>query len=127
MSKIRSIDSSAFYGCERLEDITLPASLERISRYAFSGCRRLGKVVIPKNTEKIEHYAFEEAASSFEVKAGNPSYTARGGLLLDETKRVCPGTGEGERCRSYSGYREKNLLWCSDRNGISRNFPAGIR
>ena len=86
MSKIRSIDSSAFYGCERLEDIMLPASLERISRYAFSGCRRLGKVVIPKNTEKIEHYAFEEAASSFEVKAGNPSYTARGGLLLDETE-----------------------------------------
>ncbi len=86
MSKIRSIDSSAFYGCERLEDITLPPSLERISRYAFSGCRRLGKVVIPKNTEKIEHYAFEEAASSFEVKAGNPSYTARGGLLLDETE-----------------------------------------
>ena len=37
-----------------------------------------------------------------------------------------PGTGEGERCRSYSGYREKDLLWCSDRNGISRNFPAGI-
>lgn len=86
ISKIRSIDSSAFYECERLEEISLPATLERISGYAFSGCRRLGKVVIPKNTEKIENHAFEEAASSFEVKAGNPSYTAREGMLLDETE-----------------------------------------
>lgn len=98
MSGIRSIDTSAFYECERLESITLPASLERIESYAFSGCRRLGKVVIPKNTERIESYAFEEAASSFEVKAGNPSYTARGGLLLDETETTliqAPVKGKG--------------------------------
>lgn len=88
MSKIRSIDSSAFYGCERLEDIMLPASLERISRYAFSGCRRLGKVVIPKNTEKIEHYAFEEAASSFEVKAEIRLIPHAGDCFWTRQKRV---------------------------------------
>lgn len=86
INKVRLIDSYAFSGCEKLENISFPASLEEICSYAFLQCRKLGKVVIPKNTEKIGGSAFEEAASSFEVKAGNPNYSAREGLLLNETE-----------------------------------------
>lgn len=98
MKNIRNIDARAFYGCERLEKITLPASLERISYEAFKGCSRLGTVVIPKNTETIENNAFKMAASAFEVKAGNPSYSSRDGLLFDEEEKTlvqAPAKGKG--------------------------------
>lgn len=48
---VKVIGSSAFYGCAELEEITIPASVEKVENYAFAECTNLKRVII--NTEAV--------------------------------------------------------------------------
>ena len=53
-----SIGAYAFYGCDALEEVTLPSTLERIGGLAFGGCTQLTEITIPAGVKVIGEYAF---------------------------------------------------------------------
>lgn len=90
-SELKTIDKSAFKGCNNLKSIVIPASVTTIGAYAFSGCNNLTSVTfeegskletldtsfydsgiteftIPKNVKKIESIAFMNLSSLKSVR-----------------------------------------------------------
>ncbi len=54
---VTELSNDFFTDATTLQNITLPASLEKIGSYAFSGCTSLASIVIPDATKEID-YAF---------------------------------------------------------------------
>jgi hypothetical protein len=57
-SKLTTIRDSAFLGCAKITDITLPDTLTTIGQNAFSGCTNLASISIPYNVTSIGPNAF---------------------------------------------------------------------
>lgn len=57
-SKLNEIGSSAFQGCENLEDITIPEGVEIIGAEAFWECSNLESIVIPEGVTVLERALF---------------------------------------------------------------------
>ena len=55
---IKSIKSSAFQDCEKLEKIDLTKGMEEIGDWAFAGCVKLGNITLGENITKIGYNAF---------------------------------------------------------------------
>lgn len=55
---VTSLSSYAFYGCDELEEVSLPQSLCRIGSLAFGGCTKLSSIMIPSDVLLIGDYAF---------------------------------------------------------------------
>jgi len=53
-----SIPTKAFYGCQSMKKIVLPANLKRIGYNAFGICRGLKDCKLPEGLEEIDSYAF---------------------------------------------------------------------
>ncbi|MBE5962601.1 MAG: hypothetical protein E7256_14695 [Lachnospiraceae bacterium] len=64
---VSSIGSSAFYNCDKLEEIRIPDSVTEISMYAFEQCSNLKKVTLPNQLEIIEEGVFFECTSLEEI------------------------------------------------------------
>ena len=62
-SGVTSLSSYAFVGCQNLEDITLPDTLQTIGTMTFYGCDKLNNVTIPASVRTIGSYAFADALS----------------------------------------------------------------
>ena len=62
-----TIGSYAFYGCRRLAEISMPATLSGIGDYAFSECRLLTGVSIPAGVRQISSGAFTGCESLTEI------------------------------------------------------------
>ena len=91
------IAQSGFYGCSKLESITIPASVNRIDKIAFSNCPKLSDIRI-------------DPASEY--------FTEDGGVIYSKDKKslVCaPMTGQAqipdtvEEIRDYAFYYNKNV------------------
>jgi hypothetical protein len=54
-------------GCNRLNDVALPTSLETIGKYAFKDCGNIKKVTLPESLRTIEGGAFENCGNLREV------------------------------------------------------------
>ena len=57
-SKIITINEGAFENCSKLEDLSLPNSLEEIKNSAFSNCTSIDEITIPNSTISIGKDAF---------------------------------------------------------------------
>jgi hypothetical protein len=57
---VTTIGAAAFYGCEGLTRIEIPASVERIGAGAFEGCAALSEVVFEGGMPAIEADAFKD-------------------------------------------------------------------
>ena len=55
---VRSIGANAFYGCEQLSRISLPASLVSVGDYAFARCIPLYELRLPEGLTRIGASAF---------------------------------------------------------------------
>jgi hypothetical protein len=51
---VTSIGDRAFYGCTRLESITIPDSVTSISTLAFDGCTSLTSIEVDENNTKYK-------------------------------------------------------------------------
>ncbi len=56
------IVAEAFYGCDGLMSVTLPANVESIDRYAFYGCSQLERINLPSGLTQIGYRAFSGCA-----------------------------------------------------------------
>ena len=57
------IGDCAFYGCESLESITIPSTVEEIDQQAFISCNSLREVVLSDGLKKIGQFAFQSCTS----------------------------------------------------------------
>lgn len=57
-SSLKSIGTSAFYGCTNLAEINLPDGLQTIGNYAFAKCKALKAVTIPDSVTTIGSSVF---------------------------------------------------------------------
>ena len=53
-NEISSIEEGCFYGCEALEEVSLPTFVERIGSKAFYGCINLKTFIINKTDKMVE-------------------------------------------------------------------------
>lgn len=60
---VTSIGSYAFVGCDALEEIALPETIEFIDEFAFCFCLSLKKITLSKGLEEIANDAFRECRS----------------------------------------------------------------
>ncbi len=69
-SGLKTINSNAFYGCNRLTEMELPDSLERIESGAFCGAEELSTLVYSEfgKLGYIGEYAFSNAKKLTEIK-----------------------------------------------------------
>ena len=70
-NSVKSIGSSAFYGCSGLTSITIPNSVTSIGSSAFYGCSNLASVSIPNSVTTIGNYAFCNCSSMTSITLPN--------------------------------------------------------
>ena len=63
-SNLTKISDNAFYNCSALKSITIPSKVTTIGSLAFYNCKKLYQVIFPKNTSSISDYAFYECNPS---------------------------------------------------------------
>ncbi len=64
---VKSIPNFTFANCVRLNDFSLPTSLENIGKYAFIGCANIKKITLPEKLKTIEGGAFEDCGNLREI------------------------------------------------------------
>ncbi len=118
---LKSISSSAFENCEKLQSITIPSSVSYIGSYAFYGCDRLKKVTF--NTNKLSSIP----SSCFEFCKKLQSIT-----IPSSVKRI--GSNAFYRCTKLSsvtlGKKVKTIESGAFRENYaltSISFPAKVR
>ena len=62
-ASVTSIGDSAFWGCESLTSVTIPESVTEVGFEAFKNCSSLRSVVIPESVTKIGNRAFYGCSS----------------------------------------------------------------
>ena len=60
---VTSLESHAFYRCEKLVSITLPDTMTMIGQQTFEYCTSLTSVTLPKGLTKISGYLFNNCTS----------------------------------------------------------------
>lgn len=61
-TKVRKIDTYAFSGCEKLDSVKLPSTLEVIGGGAFANCKALADITFPEELKSIGQYAFMDTS-----------------------------------------------------------------
>lgn len=72
---LTSVDSrSLFYGCSRLEEVTLPSLITEFGSFMFYGCKSLTKIETQANITRYGDYCFAYANPAFLVLDPNAVY-----------------------------------------------------
>ena len=88
-ASVRNIGEEAFYECKKLTNVTIPDGVMKIGSAAFRFCEKLTSVTIPKSVTKIGEIVFEGCVSinSIDVDEENAYYDSRNGCnAIIETK-----------------------------------------
>ena len=126
------ICDGAFWGCENLQEITLPSSVTTIGDEAFSGCWNLKRinvaesnkvyrvidgVLYTKDLKTITCYPQGKEDKKFVIP---PSVTN----IENEAFRGCRNLQEITLPSSVSSIGKRAFLWCSNLCGIT--IPSGV-
>ena len=73
------IPDYAFQSCDKLEEVSIPASVQKIGKEAFAYCRSMKSITIPNSVTVIEEGAFSSCrgVTSIVVDPENPVYDSR--------------------------------------------------
>lgn len=98
----------AFYGCEALEEITIPASVSTLGESAFEGCSALTEIVIPATVTQLGSSLFNGCSALetvvLETKASElPGFMFTGCSSLKELTIPSNIASFGSSCFSGSG------------------------
>ncbi len=93
---VRGIGNYAFYGCDGLTTVTIPASVTSIGRDAFYDCTGLTTVTIPASVTSIGYGVFGYCSNlaTMTVEAGNTVYDSRNNcnaIIEKETNTLIAG------------------------------------
>lgn len=85
---VTSIGNYAFYGCENVTSVALPATVTQIGKLAFYGCRNLSSLTLPDSLTMVEDYAFAKASGlgTIAFKGSAPLFGA--GVFADVSAEV---------------------------------------
>lgn len=85
---VTSIGDYAFYGCENVTSVTLPATVTQIGKLAFYGCGSLNTLTLPDSLTMVEDYAFAKASGlkTIVFKGSAPLFGA--GVFADVSAEV---------------------------------------
>ncbi len=75
---------SAFYGCDKLTDVTIGDKVESIPACFLSQCRKVERIVIPDSVKTIGHHAFWYCDSLIDITIGD-NIEEIGGWAFDYT------------------------------------------
>lgn len=78
---VTAVEDSAFYGCSRLSDVTIPATIISIGNRAFTFCNSLVCIALPASLVSIGTDAFAGcwSVTDIVVDDDNPVYDSRDG------------------------------------------------
>lgn len=108
---VTTIGDYAFYGCENVTSVSLPATVTQIGKLAFYGCKSLSTLTVPDSVTMVEDYAFAKASGlkTIVFKGSAPVFGA--GIFADVSAEVRYPTGDaswtGTVMQSYTG----NVRW----------------
>jgi len=93
---VAEIEDSAFYGCNKLTEITIPDNVIKIGWSAFIDCKKLTDINIPKNVDLGGYNPFSGCKSlkNIIVDADDCNFAIEDGVLFnkDMSKLICyPG------------------------------------
>lgn len=57
---VKTIGTSAFYGCSRFTEVIIPNSVKTIKCLAFLGCKSMSSIIIPNSVTEIAESAFDK-------------------------------------------------------------------
>ena len=75
---------SAFYGCNKLTDVTIGEKVESIPACFLNNCRKVKKIVIPDSVKTIGHHAFWWCTNLADITIGD-NIEKIGGWAFDYT------------------------------------------
>ena len=102
-NELSEIGWGAFYNCESLNSISLPNSLQYLDSYAFTGCA-FDTILLPASLHSIGIQPFFTCSllTSIQVKAGNPIFTSKDGVLFNKEETILVAYPTGKTDRTYS-------------------------
>lgn len=111
---ITEIGESAFSFCA-MEEVILPQSIVKISKYAFAGCSNLKTIYIPQTVEKIGFCAFNKLNNLTDIYYGGNE---------NEWKKLTEGTDHDHYGQDYEGFRNAKVHY--NINNIIEEKPSSI-
>ena len=78
----------AFEG-KAVTKVTLPETLQEIENYCFFGCKKLTEITLPASLKTLggmQSFAYNTSLEAINVAEGNPYFVSVDGVLFDETK-----------------------------------------
>lgn len=78
---VKAIDDYEFDGCTGLQEIVLPAGLEKIGKNAFRNCNSLSTIVLPETMKTIGESAFDACTSIENINLPNSIETIEKGAF----------------------------------------------
>ncbi len=100
----------AFYDCDKIDDVIIPDSVDKIEDYAFYGCDNLFNVTLGENLKDIEDHAFLDCnkivevfnKSSLNVRVGQASTT---GYVAFNALAVYKGNAQSKIITDDKGFK----------------------
>ena len=86
---MKRIDREAFYGCDSLESIIFPESLEATEEKAFSSCDSLSSVRVGSALSYIGEGAFAycESLENIYISSDNEFFSSIDGILYNKEEK----------------------------------------
>lgn len=85
---VKTVSDYAFYGCEYIEEVNIPKTVEYIGEraFAYTGIR---EVNIPESVSYIGQSAFDsDSVESISVDAESKNYSSKNGVLFDKNGKT---------------------------------------
>ena len=103
-----TVGDSAFAGCFRLKDLTLPAAVAEIGDNAFAGCKKLRSVTFNGNQPSVGTGLFSGApATTVYIPKGNATWPAVPGTWQEQNLQYTSGGVVSDVTSAVSG----NVTW----------------